>query len=108
MLLKPAVEADYPAIVDLANIAYRGTGPTASWNIENFIEAKREAGRLRIEQRFRAYGQPIRIDRPPERLIFTSDWSPPAPGSELPVPDRVARIGAYRDSSQHGVSLNTT
>ena len=37
MLLAPAVEADYAAIVDLANIAYRGTGPTASWNLETGI-----------------------------------------------------------------------
>ena len=41
MLLKPAVEADYAAIIDLANLAYRGTGPSASWNIENFIEGQR-------------------------------------------------------------------
>ena len=41
MLLVPAVEADYPAIIDLANLAYRGTGPNASWNIENFIEGQR-------------------------------------------------------------------
>ena len=41
MLLKPAVESDYPAIIDLANLAYRGTGPSASWNIENFIEGQR-------------------------------------------------------------------
>ena len=41
MLLNPAVEADYPAIIDLANLAYRGTGPSASWNIENFIEGQR-------------------------------------------------------------------
>jgi ribosomal protein S18 acetylase RimI-like enzyme len=41
MLLKPALEPDYPAIVDLANLAYRGTGPSASWNIENFIEGQR-------------------------------------------------------------------
>ena len=40
-MLYPAVEADYPAIIDLANIAYRGTGPSASWNIENFIEGQR-------------------------------------------------------------------
>src|SRR5580698_8748492 len=39
MLLKPAVEADYPAIIDLANLAYRG--PSASWNTENFIEGQR-------------------------------------------------------------------
>ena len=41
MLLIPAVETDYPAIVDLANLAYRGTGPSASWDIENFIEGHR-------------------------------------------------------------------
>jgi ribosomal protein S18 acetylase RimI-like enzyme len=41
MLLSPAVEADYAAIIDLANLAYRGTGPAASWNIENFIEGQR-------------------------------------------------------------------
>jgi GNAT superfamily N-acetyltransferase len=41
MLLKPAVEADYGAIIDLANVAYRGTGPSASWNIENFIDGQR-------------------------------------------------------------------
>jgi GNAT superfamily N-acetyltransferase len=41
VLLKPAVESDYAAIIDLANVAYRGTGPSASWNIENFIEGQR-------------------------------------------------------------------
>jgi len=37
MLLKPAVEADYTAIIDLANVAYRGTGTVASWNVEQGI-----------------------------------------------------------------------
>jgi ribosomal protein S18 acetylase RimI-like enzyme len=44
VLLTPAVEADYPAIVTLANLAYRGTGGntgsgsgTASWNVETGI-----------------------------------------------------------------------
>jgi len=41
MHLNPALESDYPAIIDLANLAYRGTGPNASWNIENFIEGQR-------------------------------------------------------------------
>jgi GNAT superfamily N-acetyltransferase len=42
MLLTPAVEADYPAIVELANLAYRATGPAASWNIEaDIIEGQR-------------------------------------------------------------------
>jgi GNAT superfamily N-acetyltransferase len=39
MLLRHAVESDYAAIVDLANQAYRGTGPVQSWNIETGIIA---------------------------------------------------------------------
>lgn len=39
MLLIPAEEADYPAIVELANLAYRGS---AGWNSESwFIEGER-------------------------------------------------------------------
>jgi ribosomal protein S18 acetylase RimI-like enzyme len=42
MLLHPAVEADYAAIVDLANLAFRGAGSIASWNTEAvFIEGQR-------------------------------------------------------------------
>jgi ribosomal protein S18 acetylase RimI-like enzyme len=42
MVFSPAVEADYPAIVDLVNLAFRGFGPAASWNIESgIIEGKR-------------------------------------------------------------------
>lgn len=41
-MLYPATEADYPAIIDLINIAFRGTGPSASWNTEaTFIEGQR-------------------------------------------------------------------
>jgi ribosomal protein S18 acetylase RimI-like enzyme len=41
ILLIAAAEADYPAIVSLANRAYRGTGAEASWNVENVIEGQR-------------------------------------------------------------------
>jgi ribosomal protein S18 acetylase RimI-like enzyme len=34
MLLQPATEADSPAIVSLANIAFRGAGADAGWNSE--------------------------------------------------------------------------
>jgi len=34
MLLYPAAETDYAAIAELANLAYRGTGPGAIWNVE--------------------------------------------------------------------------
>jgi ribosomal protein S18 acetylase RimI-like enzyme len=42
MVFSPAVEADYPAIVDLVNLAFRGAGPSASWNLESgIIEGQR-------------------------------------------------------------------
>lgn len=42
MILSPATEADYSAIVALANHAYRGAGTSASWNIETgIIEGQR-------------------------------------------------------------------
>ena len=42
MLLNPASQADYPEIIDLVNLAFRGTGPSASWNIEGgIIEGQR-------------------------------------------------------------------
>jgi GNAT superfamily N-acetyltransferase len=42
MLLHPAVEADYAAIVDLANLAFRGSSSQVSWNIETgIIEGQR-------------------------------------------------------------------
>jgi ribosomal protein S18 acetylase RimI-like enzyme len=41
MLLTPATEADYPAIIELANWAYRGrggsSGTDASWNVETGV-----------------------------------------------------------------------
>jgi ribosomal protein S18 acetylase RimI-like enzyme len=37
MMLEHAVEADFPAIIDLVNVAYRGKGPVESWNIERGI-----------------------------------------------------------------------
>jgi len=39
MLLEPASEIDYPAIIDLINLAFRGAGEAASWNIESGIIA---------------------------------------------------------------------
>lgn len=37
MILEHATEADYPAIINLVNAAYRGTGAVESWNIETGI-----------------------------------------------------------------------
>ncbi len=42
MHLNHAIESEYPAIIDLINLAFRGTGPDASWNTEIvFIEGQR-------------------------------------------------------------------
>jgi GNAT superfamily N-acetyltransferase len=42
MLLNAAVEADYAEIIDLVNLAFRGSGDSASWNIEaGIIEGQR-------------------------------------------------------------------
>lgn len=42
MSLNRAVEDDYEEIVDLANLAFRGTGVLSSWNSEaDFIEGQR-------------------------------------------------------------------
>jgi ribosomal protein S18 acetylase RimI-like enzyme len=37
--LEHARESDYPEIINLVNLAFRGTGPSASWNIESGIIA---------------------------------------------------------------------
>jgi ribosomal protein S18 acetylase RimI-like enzyme len=42
MFLKLAVEADYAEIIALVNLAFRGSGPSASWNVEaGIIEGQR-------------------------------------------------------------------
>jgi ribosomal protein S18 acetylase RimI-like enzyme len=42
MFLTRATESDYPSIVDLANLAFRGIGPEAGWNSEaDYIEGQR-------------------------------------------------------------------
>jgi ribosomal protein S18 acetylase RimI-like enzyme len=40
--LVSATPADYPAVIDLVNLAFRGSGPTASWNAEaGILEGQR-------------------------------------------------------------------
>jgi ribosomal protein S18 acetylase RimI-like enzyme len=52
MVLVPVVEADYAAVVDLANVAYRGAGgAAASWNLEvGVLEGQRMNGSLLREE----------------------------------------------------------
>jgi ribosomal protein S18 acetylase RimI-like enzyme len=59
MLLMPALEADYEEIVDLVNLAYRGGGTSASWNVETgVLEGQRiNESLLREELAKRPLGQ---------------------------------------------------
>jgi ribosomal protein S18 acetylase RimI-like enzyme len=42
MLLTRATEADYAEVIEIANLAYRGSGDTASWTTEaGYIEGQR-------------------------------------------------------------------
>jgi ribosomal protein S18 acetylase RimI-like enzyme len=87
MLLHPAAEADYPSIIDLVNVAFRGTGPSASWNIENFIEGQRLNESLLRED----------LAAKPEAHLLTYRDAPDGPllGTVLldPEPDGVWYLG---------------
>jgi predicted N-acetyltransferase YhbS len=48
--LRPAAEADYPAIVALTNHAFRHTGEGASWNVEDVIAGDRITENLLREE----------------------------------------------------------
>jgi ribosomal protein S18 acetylase RimI-like enzyme len=79
MLLKPAVEADYPAIIDLANLAYRGH--SAGWNTENFIEGQRLNDSLLREElsaKPRAHLLTLRDDQDnPDSPLLGTVWLDP-------------------------------
>jgi ribosomal protein S18 acetylase RimI-like enzyme len=79
MLLSPAVEADYPAIIDLANLAYRGTGPSASWNIENFIEGQRlNESLLREDLAAKPHAHLLKYQDDPDGPLLGTVWLDPA------------------------------
>lgn len=78
MLLSPAVETDYAAIIDLANLAYRGTGPTASWNIEDFIEGQRlNESLLREELAAKPHAHLLTYRDAPDGPILGTVWLDP-------------------------------
>ncbi|HTB96739.1 MAG TPA: GNAT family N-acetyltransferase [Terracidiphilus sp.] len=67
MHLKEATEADYPEIIDLVNVAFRGTGPVASWNVEaGVLEGQRINDSLLREDLASHPGAHLLIDRDPE------------------------------------------
>jgi ribosomal protein S18 acetylase RimI-like enzyme len=79
MLLSPAVEADYPAIIDLANLAYRGTGRSASWNIEDFIEGQRlNESLLREDLAAKPHAHLLTYRDDPDGPLLGTVWLDPA------------------------------
>jgi ribosomal protein S18 acetylase RimI-like enzyme len=76
MLLHPAVEADYAAIVDLANLAFRGSGSIASWNTEAvFIEGQRlDESLLREDLAAKHEAQLLTYRDDPDGALLGSVW----------------------------------
>ncbi|HEY2467879.1 MAG TPA: GNAT family N-acetyltransferase [Terracidiphilus sp.] len=83
MHLEHAAEADFPEIIDLVNVAYRGKGPVASWNIETgIIEGTRLTESLLREDLAAKPHAHFLITRDPEsRVIIGTVWLEPV--SEL-------------------------
>src|SRR5215467_2497567 len=79
MILEPAREADYPQIVDLINLAFRGTGPSASWNIEaGLIEGSRMTDSLlREDLSAKPHAHLLIVRDSTDRSILGTVWLEP-------------------------------
>ena len=80
MLLTPAAEADYPAIVALANLAYRGgSGVQASWNVEaGIIEGTRlSESLLREDLAAKPHAQLLLYRDAPDGPLLGTVWLEP-------------------------------
>jgi ribosomal protein S18 acetylase RimI-like enzyme len=82
MHLEHATEPDYPAIIDLVNVAYRGKGPVSSWNVEaGIIDGTRLTESLLREDLAAKPDAHFLITRDPEnRAIIGTVWLEPAKG----------------------------
>jgi ribosomal protein S18 acetylase RimI-like enzyme len=80
MFLVPAIEADYTEIIDLVNLAFRGSGPIASWNIEKgIIEGQRlNESLLREDLATRPNAHFLLHRDPAERTLLGTVWLDPA------------------------------
>jgi ribosomal protein S18 acetylase RimI-like enzyme len=79
MFLDPAVEADYAAIVDLVNLAFRGVGPLAGWNSEaGFIDGQRlTAAFLREDLKAKPEAILLTYREDPKRELLGTVWLEP-------------------------------
>jgi ribosomal protein S18 acetylase RimI-like enzyme len=79
MHLEPATEADYPAVIDLINVAFRATGPSASWNIEaGVIEGQRMNESLLREDLAASPHAHLLVTRDPaDRSVLGTVWLEP-------------------------------
>jgi ribosomal protein S18 acetylase RimI-like enzyme len=82
MVLVPAVEADYAAVVELANVAYRGGGEAASWNSEAGILAGQriDDSLLREELAANPGGYLLTLRESPDDEILGTVWLVPKEG----------------------------
>ena len=80
MLLEHAAEADFPAIIELVNLAYRGQGAVASWNIETGIIAGTRLTDTLLREDLAAKSHAhLLVHRDPEsRAVIGTVWLEPA------------------------------
>jgi hypothetical protein len=116
MLLTRAVEADYPAIVALANWAYRGTGAgqsnddATSWNQETGVVAgsRLDDSRLREELAAKPNGFLLTLRDKPEAELLGMVWLDPKyrlTGETEPFPYGDERFGKPLRDDLHFVVL---
>jgi GNAT superfamily N-acetyltransferase len=79
MMLTPAIEADHSAIIELANWAYRGTGPSASWNMESgILEGQRlNESLIREDLAARPQGHLLTYREEPGGVLLGTAWLDP-------------------------------
>jgi GNAT superfamily N-acetyltransferase len=79
MFLAHAVEADYAPIIDLVNLAFRGVGPSASWNSEaDFIEGQRlTESLLREDLAAKPYALLLTYREEPKGELLGTVWLEP-------------------------------
>jgi len=79
MLLTPALETDYAEVINLVNLAYRGRGEAASWNVETgVLEGQRmNESLLREELANKPLGQLLTCREGPDRELMGTVWLEP-------------------------------